>query len=84
MNKPNPPENPWVARISSYLRENPNSFADAEAVARWWVDAPIAEWARVREALESLVSSGQVVREKAADGRKRYRLAPSAGDSSVP
>jgi hypothetical protein len=84
MNTSLPPENPWVTRISSYLRENPNSFADAEAVARWWVDAPIGEWGRVSAALELLVSKGQLERHKGADGRERYRLSPSAGGTPLP
>jgi hypothetical protein len=84
MNESHPHENPWVDRIASYLRDHRHSSDTAEGVARWWLNAPVTDWAHVRRALESMVSDGRLERHVTADGREHYRLPAGTGDTSLP
>jgi hypothetical protein len=72
----------WGTAIADYLRAHPQASDSAEGVARWWLHAPVAQWPRVRQALDALVSQGRRERTTSADGTERYRLPlPAAGTS---
>ncbi len=82
MNKPPPAANPWVEEIAAYLRMHPQACDTARGAARWWLDAPVAEWPRVRQALDTMVSDGRLTRTTGADGTERYRLPAAAGGAA--
>ena len=76
--------NAWVEPIASYLRDHRHACDSAEGIARWWLNAPVAEWPRIRCALEHMVSDGRLQRVTGRDGRVYYRLRAQTGGPSVP
>ena len=71
--------NAWVEEITQYLQQHPQAADSAEGVARWWLQAPVGEWPRVRQALDTMVADGRLERTTAADGTQRYRLPARPG-----
>ena len=76
--------NPWEDAIASYLLDHRQSCDSAEGIARWWLNAPVTEWPRVRQALQAMVSDGRLERLAGADGRDRYRLPGGPGATPRP
>ena len=61
-------------RIRRYVREHPNAADTLEGVAAWWLSgsADAASLRRVQEAIDRLVSEGEVSRRTLGDGTVIY------------
>jgi hypothetical protein len=69
---------PWVAALTRYLREHPQASDTAEGIARWWLQAAVADWPKVRRAIAAMAAAGRLTVHVAGDGREHYRLAAPA------
>lgn len=72
MTAPDPAE-PLVAVLLAYLASHPQAADSLAGVARWWVgDDSAVSVEQVRRALDRLVDSGTLRRERLADGTEWY------------
>jgi hypothetical protein len=65
-----------VAEVEDYLRRNPLACDTLEGIARWWVGDE-ADVDDIEAALNWMERHGLVERVVAADGRVRFRRAPT-------
>ena len=71
MTAPHPPVDPVVLALLDYLMRNPQAADTLAGVARWWVGDGFS-LDQVRRALDQLVDTGALRRERLADGSDWY------------
>ena len=71
MTAPEPPVDPVMLALLDYLLRYPQAADTLAGVARWWVGDGYSV-AQVQRALDRLVSTGALRRERLADGTDWY------------